>query len=266
MCSTLRPSRPAHPVVTGRTPLSATPVFDRPERERRDRPGRVPQPCAHRSAVCRVGGPKHPFVRVDTPPVGPPVRNHDPEAHRDRRPAAVAGDAHCEPALAIRGADQFLDIHDVCLQLLYEERSPPGVPGELIDDAELAAVSERDLRGEHPARSTPQRLSDGLVQCGVAGVEEPVQLSRPPSRHYVDANVQRRRDATKCRNRQTIYVDSLDERDQRPRDARLLRNVLLPPPAPDAKRAEGSADSCVVHPFIVARGAYGTVIRGAAAR
>ena len=135
-------------------------------------------------------------MRVEPPAVGSGVGDDEPLADGQRIPPALAGDLGSEPPLPVCRAEQLVDVGDGGLEL--DDKEGPGrlMPGEDVDHAALPVDREGDLGGEHPlgelGREPPR---DQLVQLGVAGVEQPIQVAGAPPGIDVDPDVKGRRHA-----------------------------------------------------------------------
>ena len=107
-----------------------------------------------------------------------------------RVPPALPGDLGSEPPLAVCRPEQLVDVGDGGLQLDDKEGLGRFMPGEDVDHAPLPVDREGHLWGEHPlgelGREPPR---DQLVQLGVPGVEQPIQVAGAPPGVDVDPDV-----------------------------------------------------------------------------
>jgi hypothetical protein len=116
------------------------------------------------------------------------------------------------------------------------------VPGEDVDHAAFAVDRERDLRFDRPRRQVAtEHPGDLLVQSGVPGIEEPVEIARAPPRDQVDPDVEGGRDSSHNLEGEGVDVPSLDARDRRRGDAGRLSEVGLPATAAYSNGPHGGA-------------------------
>lgn len=105
-----------------------------------------------------------------------------PDSHDKRFPASICSDAACEPSLVVERPKKLVDVHDVGLQLDDEDRSSAWMPREQVDHAALTIDREGRFRDEVPGGPTSaERAHDGLVELGVATVEQPVEIAATPT-------------------------------------------------------------------------------------
>src|SRR3954452_18531119 len=103
------------------------------------------------------------------------------EERRDRRswPAPLGGDPAGEPRLAVERDEHRLQIREDGLHLDDEERAALPVARKDIDRAALAVDRKRDLGQDVPSRAL-QDSDHALDGCGMAGVEQPVEVLALP--------------------------------------------------------------------------------------
>jgi hypothetical protein len=131
------------------------------------------------------------------------------------------------------------------------------VPGEDVDHAAFAVDRERDLGFDGPRRQVvAEHPGDLLVQRGVPGIEEPVEIARAPPRDQVDPDVEGGRDSSHNLEGEGVDVPSLDARDRRRGDAGRLSEVGLPPTAAYSNGPHGGAEALIVHTCSVPMGTY----------
>ena len=135
------------------------------------------------------------------------------------------------------------------------------MPGEDIDHATFGVDRERDLGLDHPCRQVvAEHPSDLLMQRGVPGIQEPVEIARAPARDQVDPDVEGGRDSPHDLEGESVHVPSLDPRDGRRGDACRSSKVGLAPMAANSDGANGGAQALIVHGDSVATRTYSGVI------
>ena len=177
------------------------------------------------------------------------VRDDQPLADGQRIPTAVPRDLGGETLLAVHRAEQLVDVGDGCLELDDEQRAGGLMPGEDVDDAALAVDREGHLRGEYPlGELVGEPPCDQLVQLGVPGVEQPIQVAGPPTGVDVDPDVERSGDAPDVVQAHRADVTALHPADPG------LRHAAPSGPAPPATSpcgveptANGAPDPLIVH-------------------
>ncbi len=165
-----------------------------------------------------------------------------------RVPPALPGDLGSEPPLAVCRPEQLVDVGDGGLQLDDKEGLGRFMPGEDVDHATLPVDREGHLRGEHPlgelGREPPR---DQLVQLGVAGVEQPIQVAGAPPGIDVDPDVKRRRDSPDVVQSHRADVPTLHPAHAGLRHLGLAGELLLRPALPPPNRSQRRSDPLVFH-------------------
>ncbi len=116
------------------------------------------------------------------------VGNHQDRSDGLGRPTAVPRDARGEAPFAIERAEELVDVDDLGLQLDGEQGSAIRVVREHVDDATLRTDRERHLRSHDPLRTVaPEPARDVVVERGVAGVEQAVEVAAAPPRDEVQS-------------------------------------------------------------------------------
>ncbi len=184
------------------------------------------------------------------------VGDEDPTADRCRLPSALASDHAGDPTVSIDGRHQVLDVHDGRLELDDQERPAARMPGEDVDDATFAVDGERDLGAVHPSREPSEHPGDCLVQRGVAGTEQAVELASAPPGNHVNPDVERRSHPSQCLHGHLVEMSTLDQRDHPSRDPGRSGHILLAPAATDTNGPKRRANPLIFHPSIMAKGAY----------
>ena len=88
---------------------------------------------------------------------------------------------------------------------------------------------------------------DQFVQRRVSSVQQAVQVTRPPPRHEVDANVELARNLLDRRDRQRANVSSFDPADRGVRDPRAGTEFRLRQAAPLAEQPDRGTESGLIH-------------------
>jgi lipooligosaccharide transport system ATP-binding protein len=118
--------------------------------------------------------------------------------------------------------------------------------GENVDGPAFSPDVERDFR-IRPPRVRSKALYEQIDDRRVLGVEEPVEAFAVPSQTRVEAVAERFRDLLEMGERDLARATSFHSRHGPARHAGASRKILLPPPAPDAKRANLQAEPNAVH-------------------
>lgn len=115
----------------------------------------------------------------DAPFVRAARGNHHPLGHIRRAPAEWLGDHRCEAPPAARHGQEVVDISELPFQLDQQQRPRGGVPGDEINHAALAEVTERHF-GPHIPSGSDEHLADRLRHRGMSLCEESIQPSTAP--------------------------------------------------------------------------------------
>ena len=180
-------------------------------------------------------------------PVRLRVEDDDPGCDVRRDPAVVAGDPACESDARAHGRDQRLRIDDLGLELDHEQTSRSGVPRKDVDDPALPVDRERDLGAPRPAIESSEIGSEGLVECGVAGVDDAIHVSAAPPQADVEAQAERIRDRLEDVQRCTTHAVAFKATDGLTPDARSARHVDLAKALASSACAKACRDPSIVH-------------------
>lgn len=183
--------RPAD-ALTGRPNLLTGPgVHDREKGHGSDGADRAPQPRSHRATIRREGVGEEGAMSIHPASIGAVLSDDHPAGDGRWIKPSVACDPPSETPLPVKIADQLLGVDDVGLQLRHEQYSTGRVPGEHIDDPALAIDRERNLRHHSPSASSGESARDCLVERGVPGVDQAIELPAAPAWHQPDLDLER---------------------------------------------------------------------------
>jgi len=143
-----------------------------------------------------------------------PVRSSrgkdDPDGHELRLPASCLRHLPYEPALPVDTTDEVVDVDDVRLEFDHEDGTAPGMPGKDVDDPTFSIDRERDLRFEDPFRVfVAEHPRDVLMKGRMPGIQEPIEITRPPTTNEIDPDIQGRGDPPDRLERQRAHVPTL---------------------------------------------------------
>ncbi len=117
-----------------------------------------------------------------------------------------------------------------------------------IDDSALTEDRKRDFRHEAPARiRARERPRDRLVEPGMPGVQEAIEIPGPPAGQELEADVEGRSNPPNRVHRQRPDVPALNAGDRRLRHAGLRGQILLSPTATLADRPNHRSETLVIH-------------------
>lgn len=88
----------------------------------------------------------------------------------------------------------------------------------------------------------------------MAGVEQAIEIARPPAPQHVDPDVERGGDRAEPIERRRTEMPALDPRDRRLANARPPSEVGLAPSAPNPDETDSATEPLVAHPRSVASG------------
>ncbi len=188
-------------------------------------------------------------------------RHDHPDRHRRGIPPALSGNRPRQPPTPVRGPDQVVHVHDVRLELDDEKCPPFWVPCQDVDDPALAVDRVGDFGRKNPRRndlSEPARHQ--FVQRRVPSVQQAVQVTRPPPRHEIHADVEFARHLLDRRDRQRPNVSSFDPADRRVRHSRAGTEIRLGPVASLAQQPDRGTESALIHQGTMIRGTYPALI------
>ena len=175
-------------------------------------------------------------------------RKDHPGRHGYRIPATISHDLADEPSLHVDLPNELIDVRNVRLEFDDQERPLRRMPRDDVDDPALSIDRERDLGCEHPCRELAgEPARDELVQRGVLGVEQAIEVAGAPPGHEVDSNIQRRCDPPDRIERECPGMASLDPGNGRGRDTGPCRKVSLAPASLQPNGADRRPNSLVIH-------------------
>ena len=241
-----RPRRAHSPGVSWRTPKAVSANIC-PEGQGLDGAGWATQPGADLVAVSRKGRPQQASVAQDAPMVGARVCDDDPCTHGRWPPTVVGCDPYPKSNPSVHHGHQLLWVDDARLELDDEQAACRGMPGQDVDDTPLAVDGEGHLRQPGPSGRTSKLPSKRLMQRGVSGIHDPVEVATRPAEPDVDADAQRGCHATERLQWQSIGPASLEPPDDLPPDAGAFGDIDLPLALPGADRAQRLSHPDVVH-------------------
>jgi len=167
----------------------------------------------------------------DAAPVRGCIGHHDPDGctrSRVDRPVLSLSDLDRQSPLAVHSPDELIHVRDVRLQLDDEEGISARMESKDVDDAALAPDRERHLRPNRPSGESAEPAGDELVEPGVPGVQQAIQVSRSPTRYHVEPNVEDCSDSPNHIEAERADMPSLDTGHGRLRNARQPGHGDLP--------------------------------------
>lgn len=87
------------------------------------------------------------------------------------------------------------------------------MPGKNVDASALAVDRKRDLGPGLPFGKLVEALDSGVLENGVARIEQSAEVTATPARNLVDTDVEDGSDATYCTQRVVFEVAALQLRD-----------------------------------------------------
>jgi hypothetical protein len=87
------------------------------------------------------------------------------------------------------------------------------MPRDEIDHSPLTVDRERHFRLYHPRRQRPKAPGHRLVESGVAGIEEPIQIAGPPPGDELEPDIDRGKDPPKGVRRDRTEMTPFDPGD-----------------------------------------------------
>jgi hypothetical protein len=190
-------------------------------------------------------------------PVRGAVCDDDPARDPSRTPASLGGYLRSKARLAIEHRQKLAGIDDLSLDLDHQNRRRLSVPAEQVDRAALAPDGERHLGQDVPSSDVAHQAGNQSLQCRMPRAEQPIELTAPPARQDVDADVECGGGPAQDRQRYPVQVPSLDQRYQADRHTGPKRHVTLPPASLHAHCAKGGTHPLIAHRFNVELLPYG---------
>jgi hypothetical protein len=161
------------------------------ERQRPNWAGGPPQPPFDLAPVARKSGAKDVAVLGEPPSVSAAVDHEEPSGDDLRQPPAIGRNPTAQPQLAIEGAEGFRDVDELGFELDDEQRPRSGVPSEGVDHAPLAVDGEGHLGRDLPGTDIGEPASESLMQRGVTGTDDAIELAPAPAQRVVRPAVER---------------------------------------------------------------------------
>jgi len=175
------------------------------------------------------------------------VRQHQQPRRRHSPPSeAFIGDPRRQPDLLIVLAQCRLDRHELCLDLDHEECPRGRVPRKKVDRAAFAVYGVRDLGLRGPAACL-QQLGHATQDCGMAFVEQTIELSASPAKGDHQVRIERAGDRSDAAYRHVTDASTLDPGHHIPAFAGMRGEIRLSPTTVVAEGPDPPTDPRAVH-------------------
>ena len=183
----------------------------------------------------------------DSTTVGAAFTHHDPGAHCRRLPAEPLRDTTGQPDPSIHRCHQRLWIDQLGLELDDQQAPCRCVPGQDVDDTSFAVYGEADFGSPLPPATTAEQSRQCLMQVGVRGAGDSVDLRALPAESDVHGGTKGIRHRAQRVDPCSAEPAALQAAHRFPPYCRPTGHVRLAQPLAHAQDPQGVADADVVH-------------------